>query len=118
MEATQSIAADAPTVVVGAKPASQPYYKSPSNIDASMIVFEKKDGRKGPAGGVKTTTFSVSMKPVVVAAPTAVEAAVLEVPAGGRGGRGGRGGPAGGRGGRGGRGLQPKLSALAIKMPA
>lgn len=91
------------------KPASQPYYKSPAEINASWLVFEKKPERAAKVAAVKTTTFAVGMNPP----STSVAAPVAAPQEAGRGGRGGRG-----RGGRGGRGAAQKLGSLAIKISA
>lgn len=95
-----------PAVVeVAAKPAFQPYYKAPSQIDVSKLVFTMKPERV-QSGPIKTTTFAIGIKNPEVE----LAAQPVAPPVPGKGGRGG------GRGGRGGRGAQvAKLGALAIK---
>jgi hypothetical protein len=91
-------AADATATQVVAKPAFQSYYKSPNDVDATMILFEKKPD-KVVAAGVKISTFVITLNnPTAMAASTAPKPKV-----------------AGGRGGRGGRGGQTKLPPLALK---
>ncbi len=90
------------------KPAFQSYYKSPNQIDASMILFERKPERSGPSV-IKTTTFAVGMRtPEMAVATVTVQPPPTAVTAGGRGAGRGRGR---------GRGVQvAKPAPLAIKM--